>query len=330
MEEEPKADDIPKLVLKLRHKEPRVQRYVARSFYTLVERDAALAAAVIRAGAIPGLHAWTGMNTIDRGAPPLATPSAREKHAHAHAHTHAHAHAPTHAPRTAHTHKRARARVASALRVCANSPSSLFRPPPRPPDPPSPVAFPPRRAQVDEFSQTALHYAAAFGHLPCVTALARFGADVYASEAGGRTAAELASAAAHAQVASYLRRIMEAGGSDSTHDGRAFSVADASGLGSVGGGTPAGRTAQAALQVQALAAQQQQQQQQFMVAQTQRALAGMGMGMGGGGGGGGGHGPIMAMPLGSGGGGGGGGGGRRERRRRGRRRRGASAQRGRG
>ena len=91
MEEEPKADDIPKLVLKLRHKEPRVQRYVARSFYTLVERDAALAAAVIRAGAIPGLHAWTGMNTIDRGAPPLATPSAREKHAHAHAHTHAHA-----------------------------------------------------------------------------------------------------------------------------------------------------------------------------------------------------------------------------------------------
>ena len=155
--------------------------------------------------------------------------------------------------------------------------------------------------QVDEFSQTALHYAAAFGHLPCVTALSRFGADVYASEAGGRTAAELASAASHAQVASYLRRIMEAGGSDSTNDGRAFSVADASGLGSIGGGTPAGRTAQAALQQQALAAQQQQYQQQTMAAQTQRQLAGMRLGVPGAAGGGGVMGQafggaIMAMP----------------------------------
>ena len=133
---------------------------------------------------------------------------------------------------------------------------------------------------VDEFSQTALHYAAAFGHLPCVTALTRFGVDVYSAEAGGRTAAELASAASHAQVASYLRRLMEAGGSDSTNDGRAFSVADGSGLGLVGGGTPAGRTAQAALQTQQQFYQQQSTGSMMMKQHQQQQLLG-GTNMGG-------------------------------------------------
>ena len=65
-EEAPSPDDIPKLVLKLRRKEPHVQRSVARAFYHLVAEDAALSAAVVRAGAVPGLQAWAATSGVDR------------------------------------------------------------------------------------------------------------------------------------------------------------------------------------------------------------------------------------------------------------------------
>jgi hypothetical protein len=123
-----------------------------------------------------------------------------------------------------------------------------------------------------QFAQSALHYAAAFGHLPCVTALARYGADVYAAEAGGRTACELAQAAGQAQVGAYLRRTMEAGGTDSGTDARAYGAAAAA-TGGIPGAYGGGPSPSASPQQAAYAQSQQMQAYQQQQAAQQRAFA---------------------------------------------------------
>ena len=58
--------------------------------------------------------------------------------------------------------------------------------------------------KADHFGNTALHFAAARGHMPCVTFLAKFGSNLWALDIDFHTAKELAAMNGRDEVLRFL------------------------------------------------------------------------------------------------------------------------------